>query len=169
MPSAPFSLSEATQKLNPEMREKVQQYLEEQAGSPELIKLIGHSEAKAERLVNDEVSAWYAWLRSRAAIPTVVALRTRFERVRQAELDRLAPRLAALGPEARDRVDEITRLMVEKLLLTPTEQLKAIDDHDTMDACSAALRRLFALDEEAAAAEADRADRADAARRGTRR
>lgn len=122
--------------------------------------------SKAERLVNDEVSAWYAWLRSRAAIPTVVALRTRFERVRQAELDRLAPRLAALGPEARDRVDEITRLMVEKLLLTPTEQLKAIDDHDTMDACSAALRRLFALDEDAAAAEADRAD---AARRGTRR
>ena len=51
--------------------------------------------AKAERLVNDEVAAWYGWLRSRAAIPTVVALRTRFERVRQAELERLAPRLAA--------------------------------------------------------------------------
>ncbi len=65
------------------------------------------------------------WLRSRAAVPTVVALRTRFERVRQAELERLAPRLAGLGPEARARVDEITRLMVEKLLLTPTEQLKA--------------------------------------------
>lgn len=106
---------------------------------------------KAEKLVNDEVSAWYAWLRSRAAIPTVVALRTRFERVRQAELDRLAPKLAGLGPEARARVDEVTRLMVEKLLLTPTEQLKAIDDHETMDACSTALRRLFALDEDAAA------------------
>lgn len=105
--------------------------------------------AKAEKLVNDEVSAWYAWLRSRAAIPTVVALRSRFERVRQAELDRLAPKLAGLGPEARARVDEVTRLMVEKLLLTPTEQLKAIDDHETMDACSAALRRVFALDEEA--------------------
>ena len=114
--------------------------------------------AKAERLVNDEVAAWYGWLRSRAAIPTVVALRTRFERVRQAELDRLAPRLAGLGPDARARVDEITRLMVEKLLLTPTEQLKAIDDHETMDACSAALRRLFALDDDAAAHEADRPD-----------
>ena len=114
--------------------------------------------ARAERLVNEEVAAWYGWLRSRAAIPTVVALRTRFERVRQAELERLAPRLNALGPEARARVDEITRLMVEKLLLTPTEQLKAIDDHETMDAYSAALRRLFALDEDAAAADAARAD-----------
>lgn len=104
--------------------------------------------AKAEKLVNDEVSTWYGWLRSRAAIPTVVALRTRFERVRQAELDRLASKLAPLGPEARARVDEVTRLMVEKLLLTPTEQLKAIDDHETMDACSAALRRVFALDDE---------------------
>ena len=116
--------------------------------------------AKAERLVNDEVAAWYGWLRSRAVIPTVVALRTRFERVRQSELDRLAPRLAALGPEARERVDEITRLMVEKLLLTPTEQLKAIDDHETMDAYSVALRRLFALDEDAAASDADRGDAA---------
>jgi glutamyl-tRNA reductase len=111
---------------------------------------------KAERLVNDEVSSWYTWLRSRAAIPTVVALRSRFERVRQAELERLAPKIAALGPDARARLDEITRLMIEKLLLTPTEQLKAIDDHETMDAYSSALRRLFALDDDAAAAEADR-------------
>ncbi len=112
--------------------------------------------AKAERLVNDEVAVWYGWLRSRAAIPTVVALRTRFERVRRAELERLAPKLAALSPDARARVDEITRLMVEKLLLTPTERLKAIDDHATMDACSALLRRLFELDEETAASEASR-------------
>lgn len=114
--------------------------------------------AKAERLVNDEVAVWYGWLRSRAAVPTVVALRTRFERVRQAELERLAPKLANLGPDARARVDEITRLMVEKLLLTPTEQLKSIDDHATMDAYSAALRRLFELDEEATASKASRTE-----------
>ena len=48
--------------------------------------------------------------------------------------------------------------MVEKLLLTPTEQLKAIDDHETMDACSAALRRLFALDDDTAANDAGRPD-----------
>jgi glutamyl-tRNA reductase len=112
---------------------------------------------KAERLVNDEVIAWYGWLRSRAAVPTVVALRTRFERVRQAELERLAPRLASLGPDARARVDEITRLMVEKLLLTPTEQLKAVDDHETMDAYSAALRRLFALDDDPGGNDGERA------------
>ena len=124
---------------------------------------------KAERLVNDEVNAWFGWVRSRAAIPTVVALRSRFERVRQAELERLAPRLAGLGPDAKARVDEITRLMVEKLLLTPTEQLKAIDDHETMDTYSSALRRLFALDDDGGAAPATGAgtgsDRGDGGQR----
>ena len=43
------------------------------------------------------------------------------------ELQRLEPKLAGLPPEARARVDEITRLIVEKLLLTPTEQLKAVE------------------------------------------
>ena len=43
-------------------------------------------------------------------------------------------------------------------MLTPTEQLKAIDDRETMDTYSSALRRLFALDEDAA-----RDARADAA------
>lgn len=114
--------------------------------------------ASAERLVQEEVAEWLAWLRSRAAVPTVVALRQRFEGIRQAELSRLSPRLAPLGPEAQARVDEITRLIVEKLLLTPTEQLKSIDDRETMAACSAALRRLFDLDEAAqAAASAERA------------
>ena len=32
--------------------------------------------------------------------------------------------MSGLPPEARQRVDEITHLIVEKLLLTPTEQLK---------------------------------------------
>ncbi len=121
--------------------------------------------ARAEKLVNDEVTAWFGWLRSRAAIPTVVALRTRFERLRQAELERLSPRLANLGPDARARVDEITRLMVEKLLLTPTEQLKAIDDRDTMELYAAALRRLFALEEQAGTLEADAPDAGDGGRR----
>jgi hypothetical protein len=42
-------------------------------------------------------------------------------------------------------VDEITRLLVEKLLLTPTEQLKALGDQDTLAAHAEALTRLFGL------------------------
>jgi glutamyl-tRNA reductase len=108
---------------------------------------------KAEMIVDAEVGRFAAWQRSRGAIPTVVALRQRFEAIRRAELDRLEPKLALLPPEARGRVEEITRLIVEKLLLQPTEQLKRLPDAETVVAYSDALSRLFALPADAAPAE----------------
>jgi glutamyl-tRNA reductase len=100
---------------------------------------------RAETIVTEEVDRFGAWFRSRGAIPTVVALRQRFENIRRAELDRLDFKLSALPPEARARVDEITRLMIEKLLLMPTEQLKSLGEPDTIATYSEALTRLFGL------------------------
>jgi len=78
----------------------------------------------------------------------VVALRERFETIRRAELERLDFKLSALPPDARARVEEITHLIVEKLLLTPTEQLKSLSDADTVGAYSEVLTRLFGLAED---------------------
>ncbi len=100
---------------------------------------------RAEAIVNEEVGRFMAWHRSRGAIPTVVALRQRFETIRRAELDRLDGKLAGLPPEARARVDEVTRLIMEKLLLEPTEQLKALPDKETQAAYAEAVNRLFGL------------------------
>jgi glutamyl-tRNA reductase len=100
---------------------------------------------RAEAIVGEELEKFGAWLRSRGAIPTVVALRQRFETIRRAELDRLDFKLSALSPDARSRVDEVTRLIVEKLLLTPTEQLKTLTDPETVGTYSEALIRLFGL------------------------
>jgi len=104
---------------------------------------------RAETIVNEEVVKFGGWFRSRGAIPTVVALRERFEAIRRAELERLDFKLSSLPPEARARVDEITHLIVEKLLLTPTEQLKSLGGSDTVGAYTEALTRLFALAEQA--------------------
>jgi glutamyl-tRNA reductase len=101
--------------------------------------------AHAEAIVAEEVDKFAGWMRSRGAIPTVVALRQRFETIRRAELERLDFKFSALPPEARARVDEVTRLIVEKLLLTPTEQLKALGDPDTVGSYAEALTRLFGL------------------------
>ena len=100
---------------------------------------------RADAIVSEEVARFASWLQSREIIPTVVALRQRFEAVRKAELTRLAPKLATLPPEARARLDEITHLIIEKLLLTPTEQLKATSDEAMMVVYSEALNRLFSL------------------------
>ena len=107
--------------------------------------------ADAERIVLEEVERFGSWFKSRGAIPTIVALRQRFEAIRQSELRRLEPKMASLPPEARARVDEITRLLVEKLLINPTEQLKSISDADTVAAYSDALNRLFNLGADEAA------------------
>ncbi len=118
--------------------------------------------SRAEAIVTDEVQKFAAWLRSRSAIPTVVALRQRFEAIRRAELDRLDFKLSTLPPEARARVDEITHLIVEKLLLTPTEQLKSVTDADTAGAYSEALTRLFGLSDADRDGEPSRTDASSA-------
>src|SRR4029079_11715275 len=51
--------------------------------------------ARAESIVGEEVEKFGMWLRSRGAIPTVVALRQRFDAVRRSEVDRLAATLPA--------------------------------------------------------------------------
>jgi glutamyl-tRNA reductase len=101
--------------------------------------------ASAEAIVDQEVVRFAAWLQSREIVPTVVALRQRFEQIRQSELRRLEPKMTGLSPEARARVDEITRLLIEKLLLTPTEQLKNVGDDGLASAYAEALHRLFDL------------------------
>jgi glutamyl-tRNA reductase len=104
---------------------------------------------RAEAIVAEEVGKFSAWLRSRGAVPTVVALRQKFESIRRSEVERLDFKLSALSPEARPMaracVDEITRLMVEKLLLMPTEQLKDLGEQETLAVYSEALTRLFGL------------------------
>lgn len=101
--------------------------------------------ARAEAIVDEEVTRFNAWMQSREIVPTVVALRQRFEMIRRTELERLEPKLAGLPPEARARVDEVTRLIVEKLLLTPTEQLKAVSNEAQIVSYADALNRLFRL------------------------
>jgi glutamyl-tRNA reductase len=122
----------------------------------------GTEASDAETIVAEEVGRFSGWLNSRGAVPTVVALRQRFEGIRQSELRRLEPKLANLPPEARARVDEITRLIVEKLLINPTEQLKSISDAETVAAYAELLNRLFGLTPDAT----DESTRTGRARQG---
>ena len=103
---------------------------------------------RAEAIVREELVRFANWQKSRGAIQTVVALRDRFDAVRRAELQRLDPKLASLPPETRALFDQLTRLIVEKLLLDPTEQLKALPDEETQAAFTEAINRLFRLRDE---------------------
>ena len=101
---------------------------------------------RAEAIVDEEALKFTSWLNARDVIPTVVALRERFEAIRQSELARLDSKLSGLPPDVRERLDEITQLIVQKLLLTPTEQLKSLRDESLSALYSDALNTLFDLD-----------------------
>jgi glutamyl-tRNA reductase len=109
----------------------------------------------AEAIVEEELGKFVSWMQSREIVPTVVALRQRFEAIRRSELARLEPKLTGLPPEARSRVEEVTRLIVEKLLLTPTEQLKSVSDEAMIVAYADALNRLFSLASDKGSSESD--------------
>ena len=111
--------------------------------------------ALAEKIVEEETARFAAWMQSREIIPTVVALRQRFESIRRAELTRLQQKFSSLPPEAHAQIDNITRLIVEKLLLTPTEQLKAVSDDALAANYSDTLSRLFSLSAEESPARPD--------------
>lgn len=80
--------------------------------------------ALAERIVEEEVSAFLDWMRTRDVMPLLAELRKRGEEIRKAELDKARRRLGPLSPEQEAALEAATTAIVNKLLHAPTVQLK---------------------------------------------
>ncbi|MGQ0577042.1 MAG: glutamyl-tRNA reductase [Pseudonocardia sp.] len=106
----------------------------------------------AQVLVAEEAQAYLAAQRSAEVTPTVTALRRRACEVIDAELLRLASRLPDLDPEVRAEFARSVRRVVDKLLHTPTVQVKRLAEGPDGSSYAAALRELFELDPQAPAA-----------------
>ena len=91
----------------------------------------------ARAIVEAEAAAYQRGRAARAAVPAIVALREQFDSVRDGVL-----------AECPDDAAEATRLLVNRLLHTPTDAMKSIaaDGHDwqAMEKC---LRTLFRLED----------------------
>ena len=102
--------------------------------------------AGAERIVDDAVADFDAWLASRQAAPTIAHLRRHLDGLRQRELARYGRRVDAGG---REDLDRFTAALLNKLLHDPIEHLHRLArDGDTPESLAAAdlVRRLFGLD-----------------------
>jgi glutamyl-tRNA reductase len=62
------------------------------------------------------------------------ALRTRFEEIRRAELQRLRKKIASLGPSAVAEVDAVTAQVVQAIASRPTWTLRHDNDPPLVDA-----------------------------------
>lgn len=95
--------------------------------------------AVAARLIDEEVAAFLSAVKQRDAIDILVALRRHFERAREEAL-------AAAGGDA----DKATRLLMNRLLHTPTATMKAAaldagEDSPDLGTLQRAVDRLFRL------------------------
>jgi glutamyl-tRNA reductase len=84
----------------------------------------GREANKAEEIVDDEVDTFTRWLASLDAVPTIVALRDKFDAIRRAELDRTIAALRELSPGEREALEVMTQAIVNKILHAPIRHLK---------------------------------------------
>jgi glutamyl-tRNA reductase len=112
----------------------------------------GVAVAHAQEMVTREAQAYLAAQRSAEVTPTVTALRRRAADVIDAELLRLDARLPELAPVVREEFARTVRRVVDKLLHTPTVQVKKLAAGPDGDSYAEALRTLFELDPQTPAA-----------------
>jgi glutamyl-tRNA reductase len=100
----------------------------------------------AAGILDAELSRFERWLGSQEVMPTVAALRERAERIVAQVLSENATRWESLSATDRERMEQMTRAIVNRLLHEPTVRLKGLADHDDAYLQVSALRELFGLD-----------------------
>jgi glutamyl-tRNA reductase len=115
----------------------------------------GNKERRAEaadqalEIVQSETERFTKWFEGLEAVPTIVALRDRFDAVRATETARVLGRLAHLDEHDRKIVEQYGETLVNKLLHGPSAQLRHLGGGDRGVQLASALRYLFRLDEAA--------------------
>ena len=108
--------------------------------------LNGPDRLAVEQIVDVEVEAFLAWLRSADVAPTVAALRERADNVVAAELRRLAARRPDLSEEQRAEVAHSIHRVVQRLLHQPTVRVRQLAAEPGGARYASLLRELFDLD-----------------------
>jgi glutamyl-tRNA reductase len=103
---------------------------------------------KAESIVHDEVLSFVRWIASLEQVPTITALRQRFDDIRRRELERsLGSSLKGLTAAQRAALEDMTTAMINKMLHGPIAQLKSNSENDEEATLYiAALKKLFDLE-----------------------
>ena len=94
----------------------------------------GREADQAESIIAQEVARFERRLQSLDAVPTIKALQTHAEILRQTELTRAAKALASLTPEQQAAVEALTRSLTAKFLHAPLTAIRtAAESGDTAE------------------------------------
>ncbi|HWI54658.1 MAG TPA: glutamyl-tRNA reductase [Desulfobacteria bacterium] len=81
--------------------------------------------AKAEKIIEKEISEFWKWLSTQFVTPTVAALKKRGEEIRQKEMSKAFNRLGNITEREQKIISSMTNSIVNQLLHDPVMQLKA--------------------------------------------
>jgi glutamyl-tRNA reductase len=98
-----------------------------------------------EQIIRQEVLHYTDWLSSRQIVPTITDFRRKIRSVADAEVQDALKRLNHLDEQDRDVVLRLAHRMVNKILHTPTVNLRERATHGDAERYSRVLRDLFAL------------------------
>ncbi len=101
---------------------------------------------EAERIISREVEFFWEWYRGRGVVTTIRALRERMESVRRDQVARTIRRLEHLGPEDRERVEHLSRALMNKFLHGLTVRLRGAAGNGNETQLADAVHYLFDLD-----------------------
>lgn len=112
-----------------------------------------HTERRAaveqvEAIIAVELDNYLDWLNTRQVVPTIVELRQHARALADAELEQALRRIEYLDEHDQKIIQQMVHRIVNKFLHAPTAALKAKAADDDSLAYAAAVRELFALDDE---------------------
>jgi glutamyl-tRNA reductase len=102
---------------------------------------------KAEAIVEEEVIHYNNWIKELEAVPTIVSLRAKAEGIVRQELEKSQGFLQKLTEEDREKVDNLVKSVVNKILHAPVAVMKEESSEVTSKGIVDAVRQLFRLDE----------------------
>ncbi len=83
---------------------------------------------KVKAIIMEELVAFFSWYNSLEVAPTITSLRQHFENIRAEEVDKMKNKIAA---EDVEKVDIITKRIINKILHQPTVELKKLTENRT--------------------------------------
>ena len=102
---------------------------------------------KAETIVQDEVVKFVNWYHSLEVTPTIIALREKFEAIRNRELGKILSLYPNLTEKEKQSLEAMTSAIINKILHGPLTLLKQTDEETMADLYLDTLRTLFQLPE----------------------
>lgn len=101
---------------------------------------------KAERIVDEEVEHFWAWVDALGMVPVIKEFRGRIDAVRAAELQRALRRLGHLSAADKAQVEQFSYALMNKFLHQPTVTLKKAAEEGRGFGLLEAIKTLFGLE-----------------------